>query len=72
ANIVAEAQIHKLTQGTSSASDYSNKFIDLADNLDWNDAALISAHQHGLNAKIQDLINISDRDEPKDFNSFVK
>jgi hypothetical protein len=70
ANIVAEAQIHKLTQGTSSASDYSNKFIDLADNLDWNDAALISAFRRGLNSRIQDLINISDKEEPKDFNSF--
>ena len=52
ANIIAEAQIHKLTQGTSSASDYSNKFIDLADNLDWNDAALISAYHYGLSTKI--------------------
>lgn len=70
ANIIAEAQIHKLTQGTSSASDYSNKFIDLADNLDWNDAALISAYRRGLSTRIQDLINVSDKEEPKDFNGF--
>ena len=58
ADIVAEAQLSRLTQGTGSTLDYTNKFMELAADIDWNDPAKISAYRKGLNPEVLKMISI--------------
>ena len=52
ADIVAEAQLTRLTQGTGSTLDYTNRFMELAADIEWNDPAKISAYRKGLNPEV--------------------
>lgn len=68
AHVVAEAQLRSLKQ-KGSAMDYTNKFLELATETDWNDAAKISQYRLGLKDAVQDMLALAD--EPKDFASFT-
>ena len=58
ADIVAEAQLTRLTQGTGSTLDYTNRFMELAADIEWNDPAKISAYHKGLNPEVLRMISI--------------
>lgn len=68
AHIVAEAQLRSLKQ-KGSAMDYTNRFVELASDTDWNDSAKISQYRVGLKDPVQDMIALTPT-EPKDFASF--
>jgi hypothetical protein len=68
AHVVAEAQLRSLKQ-KGSAMDYTNKFLELASETSWNDAAKISQYRLGLKDAIQDVLALTD--EPTDFSTFT-
>lgn len=68
AHIVAEAQLRSLKQ-KGSAMDYTNKFLELASETDWNDSAKISQYRLGLKDAVQDILALTD--EPTDFATFT-
>ncbi|KAI7818578.1 hypothetical protein BC939DRAFT_506429 [Gamsiella multidivaricata] len=49
--------------------DYTNKFVELASETDWNDAAKISQYRLGLKDAVQDMLALVD--EPKEFSEFT-
>ncbi|KAF9914460.1 hypothetical protein FBU30_002546, partial [Linnemannia zychae] len=51
ANVVAETQLYHLQQ-KGSAIDYTTKFQEIASELAWNDAALISQYRRGLKVEV--------------------
>lgn len=67
AQVVSETQLRTLKQ-TGSAMDYTNKFMELAADLDWNDAAKLSQYRRGLKEAV---VNILVLDEPKTFAEFT-
>lgn len=70
AGIVAEAQLTRLVQGTGSTLDYTNKFMELAADIDWNDPAKISAYRKGLNPEVLKMISIQEAQEPADLTDY--
>jgi hypothetical protein len=68
AHVVAEAQLRILKQ-RHSAMDYTNRFLELASETDWNDAAKISQYRLGLKDTVQDILALTD--EPTDFATFT-
>lgn len=68
AHVVAEAQLRSLRQ-KGSAMDYTNKFLELAAETDWNDSAKISQYRLGLKDTVQDMLALTD--DPKDFATFA-
>ena len=68
AHVVAEAQLRSLKQ-RGSAMDYTNKFLELASETSWNDAAKISQYRLGLKDAVQDILSLTD--EPTDFSTFA-
>lgn len=69
AHIIAEAQLRGLKQ-KGSAMDYTNKFVELASDTDWNDSAKISQYRLGLKDAVQDQMAFAE--EPKEFPAFAK
>ncbi len=70
ADIVAEAQLTRLTQGSGSTLDYTNKFMELAADIEWNDPAKISAYRKGLNPEVLRMISIREAQEPADLTDY--
>lgn len=68
AHVVAEAQLRVLKQ-KHSAMDYTNRFLELASETDWNDSAKISQYRLGLKDTVQDILALTD--EPADFATFT-
>jgi hypothetical protein len=68
AHIVAEAQLRSLKQ-KGSAMDYTNKFVELASDTNWNDSAKISQYRIGLKDAVQDMIALAE--EPTGFSAFT-
>lgn len=68
AHVVAEAQLRSLRQ-KGSAMDYTNKFLELAAETDWNDAAKISQYRLGLKDTVQDMLALAE--EPRSFSEFA-
>lgn len=68
AHVVAEAQLRSLKQ-RGSAMDYTNKFLELAAETNWNDSAKISQYRLGLKDAVQDVLALAD--EPIDFATFT-
>jgi len=68
AHVVAEAQLRILKQ-KHSAMDYTNRFLELASETDWNDSAKISQYRLGLKDTVQDILALTD--EPTDFATFT-
>ena len=54
--ITAANEIRRLNQGKGSASSYASTFVQLAADLGWNDAALISQFRSGLNNEVKDML----------------
>ena len=71
ADIVAEAQLTRLTQGTGSTLDYTNRFMELAADIEWNDPAKISAYCKGLNPEVLRMISIREAQEPTDLTDYT-
>ena len=71
ADIVAEAQLTRLTQGTGSTLDYTNRFMELAADIEWNDPAKISAYRKGLNPEVLRMISIREAQEPTDLTDYT-
>ena len=67
AHIVAESQLRALKQ-KGSALDYTNKFVQLVADTEWNDAAKISQYRIGLKEAVQEAM--SRYDEPRKFSEF--
>lgn len=67
AHIVAESQLRALKQ-KGSALDYTNKFVQLVADTEWNDAAKISQYRIGLKEAVQEAM--SRHDEPRKFSDF--
>jgi hypothetical protein len=67
AHVLAESQLRTLKQ-RGSALDYTNKFINLAADTKWNDAAMISQYRLGLKESVQETMAI--HDEPDTFADF--
>lgn len=67
AHVLAESQLRALKQ-RGSALDYTNKFINLAADTKWNDAAMISQYRIGLKESVQETMAI--HDEPDTFADF--
>ena len=67
---VAEHKIRRLAQGRSSASTYAAKFKQLASDLNWNEAALISQFRSGLSDSLKDMLVFQDP-EPKEIEAFL-
>ncbi len=53
-------QLLRLSQGTSTVSDYTLQFRTLAATSGWNEAALLSSYHHGLNPNIRAAMSIYD------------
>ena len=53
AAVLAANNIRKLVQGNRSASAYASQFRQLASDLSWNDAALMSQYRMGLSNEIK-------------------
>ncbi len=53
-------QLLRLSQGSSTTSDYTLQFRTLAASSGWNEAALLSAYCHGLNPNIRAAMSIYD------------
>ncbi|KAG0296999.1 hypothetical protein BGZ98_000733, partial [Dissophora globulifera] len=68
-HLVAEVQMRQLHQ-KGSALDYTNKFMELATDVNWNDEALIAQYRMGLKDCVQDTIG--EYDEPKTFVAFCE
>lgn len=68
AHVVAEAQLRSLQQ-RGSAMDYTNRFLELAAETNWNDSAKISQYRLGLKDAVQDVLALAD--EPTDFATFT-
>jgi len=62
AHVLAESQLRHLKQ-RASALDYTNKFVNLAADTKWNDAAMISQYRLGLKDSVQDIM--ASHDEPE-------
>ncbi len=71
ADIVAEAQLTRLTQGTGSTLDYTNRFMELAADIEWNDPAKISAYCKGLNPEVLRMISLHKAQEPTDLTDYT-
>lgn len=67
AHVLAESQLRALKQ-RGSALDYTNKFINLAADTKWNDAAMISQYRIGLKESVQETMAI--HEEPDTFADF--
>lgn len=67
---VAESKIRALSQGRSTAASYSSRFKQLAADLTWNDAALISQLRSGLSNAVKDMLVYQDP-LPSDLESFI-
>jgi hypothetical protein len=67
AHIVAESQLRALRQ-KGSALDYTNKFVQLVADTEWNDAAKISQYRIGLKESVQETM--SRQEEPRKFSEF--
>lgn len=67
AHVLAESQLRALKQ-RGSALDYTNKFINLAADTKWNDAAMISQYRLGLKESVQETMAI--HEEPDTFAEF--
>jgi hypothetical protein len=67
AHIVAESQLRALKQ-KGSALDYTNKFVQLVADTEWNDAAKISQYRIGLKEAVQEAM--SRQEEPRKFSEF--
>lgn len=70
ANVVAETQLLQLQQ-KGSAVDYTNKFQELASDLEWNDSALIAHYRRGLKPDVIKAIDMLDT-IPTMFASFTQ
>ena len=57
---VAEAKIRNLKQGRGAASAYVSRFKQIASDLSWNDAALISQFRAGLSEAVKDMLVYQD------------
>ncbi len=53
-------QLLRLSQGSSTTSDYTLQFRTLAASSGWNEAALLSAYRHGWNPNIRAAMSIYD------------
>jgi hypothetical protein len=53
---VADNKIRRLTQGKSPVSTYASTFMQLAADLEWNEAALIGQFRAGLSGEIKDML----------------
>ncbi|KAF9100399.1 hypothetical protein BGX30_009632, partial [Mortierella sp. GBA39] len=60
AYVLAESQLRALKQ-RGSALDYTNKFISLAADTKWNDAAMISQYCIGLKESVQESMAIHEK-----------
>jgi hypothetical protein len=58
---LSAAKIRTLQQGTRSASAYVSKFRQLAADLPWSDAALMSQFRMGLNNDVKNMLVYTDR-----------
>jgi Retrotransposon gag protein len=67
AHLIAEVQMRQLHQ-KGSALDYTNKFMELAADVNWNDDALIAQYRMGLKDSVQDTMG--QWEEPKTFAAF--
>jgi hypothetical protein len=67
AHVLAESQLRALKQ-KGSALDYTNKFINLAADTKWNDAAMIAQYRIGLKESVQETMAI--HEEPDTFADF--
>lgn len=54
--VTAANEIRRLNQGKSSAASYAANFVQLASDLDWNDAALISQFRQGLSGEVKNML----------------
>jgi hypothetical protein len=67
AHVLAESQLRALKQ-KGSALDYTNKFVNLAADTKWNDAAMISQYRLGLKENVQETM--ATLEEPETFSAF--
>lgn len=67
--LVSEHKIRKLNQGKSSTAVYASDFKNLAADLEWNDAALISQFRAGLSNAVKNLM--LSHDVPKSLDATI-
>lgn len=65
----AKRKIRRLRQGLGSVVDYSNAFQMIAQDLDWNEPALIDQYLEGLSDQIQE--ELSRHEVPKSLGSLI-
>uniref|UniRef100_A0A8C6W2X9 Paternally expressed 10 n=1 Tax=Nannospalax galili TaxID=1026970 RepID=A0A8C6W2X9_NANGA len=65
----AKRKIRRLRQGLGSVVDYSNAFQMIAQDLDWNEPALIDQYHEGLSDQIQE--ELSRHEAPKTLSALI-
>lgn len=59
--VQAESELQMLRQGNNPVHDYTARFLQIAADLNWNEAALIFHYRQGLSEEIKDELSHHDR-----------